>query len=170
AYVLEVFGEHTLGGETLVALLAVSALCLAGYGLRAARIEFPLLRLKLFGIRTFRASVSGSFFTRLGIGGIPFLFPLLYQVGLGFSPIQSGLMLAPQAVASMSLKPLMPKILARFGYRAVLVSNTIIIGLQILLFATIGAGTPVWTIATQTFFFGFFTSLQYTSMNTLVYA
>jgi MFS family permease len=114
--------------------------------------------------------VSGSFFTRLGIGGIPFLFPLLYQVGLGFTPIQSGLMLMPQAIAAMSLKPIMPKILARIGYRGVLVSNTVIIGLQILLFATIGAGTPVWLIATQTFFFGFFTSLQYTSMNTLVYA
>jgi MFS family permease len=114
--------------------------------------------------------VSGSFFTRLGIVGIPFLFPLLYQVGLGFTPIQSGLMLMPQAIAAMSLKPIMPNILARIGYRGVLVSNTVIIGLQILLFATIGAETPVWLIATQTFFFGFFTSLQYTSMNTLVYA
>src|SRR5208282_6039239 len=129
AYVLEVFGEHTLGGETLVALLAVSALCLAGYGLRAARIEFPLLRLTLFGIRTFRASVSGSFFTRLGIGGIPFLFPLLYQVGLGFTPIQSGLLMVPQAVSAMSLKIAMPGILRYLGYRRVLISNTMILGL-----------------------------------------
>ena len=170
SYVLEVFGEHTLSAPEILAMLAVSAVLLTTYGFRATKNPHPLLPLKLFGIRTFRASVSGSFFTRLGIGGIPFLFPLLYQVGLGFSPIQSGLMLMPQAVAAMSLKPLMPKILARFGYRAVLVSNTIIIGLQILLFATIGAGTPVWKIALQTFFFGFFTSLQYTSMNTLVYA
>ena len=97
-----------------------------------------MLRLTLFRIRTFRAAVSGSFLTRLGIGGIPFLFPLLYQVGLGFTPIQSGLLMMPQAIAAMSLKPAMPRILARFGYRAVLVSNTLIIGLLILLFATIG--------------------------------
>ena len=71
----------------------------------------------LFRIRTFRASVSGSFFTRLGIGGIPFLFPLLYQVGLGFTPIQSGMLMMPQAIAAMSLKMTMPAILARFGYR-----------------------------------------------------
>jgi hypothetical protein len=57
-----------------------------------ASFKSSVLRLTLFGIRTFRASVSGSFFTRLGIGGIPFLFPLLYQVGLGFTPIQSGLL------------------------------------------------------------------------------
>jgi len=129
-----------------------------------------MLRLTLFRIRTFRAAVIGSFVTRLGIGGIPFLFPLLYQVGLGFTPIQSGLLLMPQAIASMSLKPAMPRILARFGYRAVLVSNTLIMGLQILLFARIGQGTPVWQIVLEVFFFGFFTSLQYTSMNTLVYA
>jgi MFS family permease len=64
----------------------------------------------------------------------------------------------------------MPKILARVGYRGVLISNTVILGLLIILFATIGAGTPVWLIVIQAFCFGFFTSLQYTSMNTLVYA
>ena len=64
----------------------------------------------------------------------------------------------------------MPKILARFGYRNVLISNTVIIGLLILLFSTIGPGTPVWLIVTMLFSYGFFTSLQYTSMNTLVYA
>ena len=63
-----------------------------------------MLALALFRIRTFRAAVSGSFFTRLGIGGIPFLLPLLYQVGLGFTPIQSGMLMMPQAIAAMSLK------------------------------------------------------------------
>jgi EmrB/QacA subfamily drug resistance transporter len=170
SYVLEVFGEHTLSGAEILGLLALSAVLLASYGIRAARTKFPLLRLSLFRIRTFRASVSGSFFTRLGIGGIPFLFPLLYQVGLGFTPIQSGLMMMPQALAAISLKLTMPKILARVGYRGVLISNTVILGLLIILFATIGAGTPVWLIVIQAFCFGFFTSLQYTSMNTLVYA
>ena len=170
SYVLEVFGEHTLSGRAMLWLLAISAASLTGYGLRTTRIGFPLLRLSLFRIRTFRASVSGSFFTRLGIGGIPFLFPLLYQVGLGFTPIQSGLLMMPQALAAMSLKMTMPGILRRFGYRRVLISNTLILGLLIVLFATIGAGTPVWLIVAQAFGFGFFTSLQYTSMNTLAYA
>jgi MFS family permease len=76
----------------------------------------------------------------------------------------------PQALAAMSLKMTMPAILARFGYRAVLIFNTVMLGLLMLLFATIGAGTAVWLIVAQVFSFGFFTSLQYTSMNTLVYA
>ena len=170
SYVLEVFGEHTQSAPEILGLLGVSIVLLAGYGFHATRTAHPMLRLALFRIRTFRAAVIGSFVTRLGIGGIPFLFPLLYQVGLGFTPIQSGLLMIPQAIASMSLKPAMPRILARFGYRAVLVSNTLLMGVQILLFANIGKATPVWLVVGEVFFFGFFTSLQYTSMNTLVYA
>ena len=170
SYVLEVFGEHTLGPTEILGLLALAVALLAGYGLHATRIAHPMLNLRLFRIRTFRSAVSGSFITRFGIGGIPFLFPLLYQVGLGFSPIASGLLMMPQAIAAMSLKMTMPRILARFGYRTVLVSNTLFIGLLILLFSTIARGTPVWLVVMMVFCYGFFTSLQYTSMNTLVYA
>jgi EmrB/QacA subfamily drug resistance transporter len=170
SYVLEIFGEHTLSLPEILGLLALSLMLIAGYGLHASRTVFPLLQLTLFRIRTFRAAVSGSFFTRLGIGGVPFLLPLLYQVGLGFTPIQSGLLIMPQAFAAMSTKFLMPRILDRFGYRRVLISNTIILGLLLMLFATIGPGTPVWVIVLQAVGFGTLASLQYTSMNTLVYA
>ena len=170
SYVLEVFGDHSLDTASVLMLAALSAVLLAGYGLRAARTAFPLLDLGLFGRRTFRAAVSGGFFTRLGLGGIPFLFPLLYQVGLGFTPVQSGLLVLPQAIASMGMKTLMPGILARLGYRTVLVGNTILVGLMIMSFATVGIDTPLWRIVLQAFVLGFFTSMQYTSMNTLVYA
>jgi EmrB/QacA subfamily drug resistance transporter len=170
SYVLEIFGEHTLSPVEMSALLVLAMALIGGYLLHAREKEFPLLELSLFRIRTFRASVSGSFFTRLGIGGVPFLLPLLYQVGMGFTPIQSGLLIMPQAIASMSTKFLLPKILNRLGYRGVLVSNTVIIGISLLLFATIGLGTPVWLIVLLAFCYGAFTSLQYTSMNTLVYA
>ncbi len=170
SYVLEVFGEHTLRTREIVSLLVISLALLAAYGLHATRSAYPLLKMVLFRVRTFRASVVGSFVTRLGIGGIPFLFPLLYQVGMGLTPIESGLLMMPQAIAAMSLKLTMPKILKSFGYRAVLISNTVTIGVMILLFSTIGVGTAIWRIVLQLFCYGFFTSLQYTSMNTLVYA
>ena len=170
SYVLEVFGETTLSGREILGLLAISAALLAAYGLHTKRTAHPLLRLKLLAVRTFRVAVSGNLFTRLGIGGIPFLLPLLYQVGLGFSAIQSGLLIMPQAFAAMSLKLTMPHILRRFGYRAVLISNTIMLGVMIMLFATIGPTSPVWLIVLMAFTYGFFTSLQYTSMNTLAYA
>lgn len=170
SYVLEVFGDNTLSGEEVIVLLVIAVILLLGYGIRASLTAFPLLNLGLFRIRTFRASVNGGFFTRLGLGGIPFLFPLLYQIGLGFSPIQSGLLVLPQAIASIGLKTFMPAILARLGYRNVLVFNTIVVGLLIMSFATVGADTPIWRIVVQAFALGLFTSMQYTSMNTLVYA
>jgi EmrB/QacA subfamily drug resistance transporter len=170
SYVLEIFGEHTLSAREILGLLALSLVLLAGYLLHGRQTNYPLLQLDLFRIRSFRAAVGGSYFTRLGIGGVPFLLPLLYQVGLGFTPVQSGLLIMPQAIAAMSTKFLMPKLLARVGFRGVLISNTVILGLLLMLFATIGLGTPVWLIVIQAFCYGAFSSLQYTSMNTLTYA
>src|ERR1700734_1489180 len=170
SYVLEIFGETTLSGREILGLLTISAALLGAYGLHSVRTRHPLLQLGLVRIRSFRVAVTGNLFTRLGIGGIPFLLPLLYQVGLGFSPIQSGLLIMPQALAAMTLKLTMPLILKRFGYRRVLIANTITLGLMIFLFSTIDTGTPVWVIVLMAFIYGFLTSLQYTSMNTLAYA
>ena len=170
SYVLEVFGETTLSGREMLGLLAISAVLLAAYGLHTRRTRHPLLRLQLLATRTFRVAISGNLFTRLGIGGIPFLLPLLYQVGLGYTPIQSGLLIMPQAFAAMSLKLTMPHILRKFGYRAVLIVNTLMLGVMIMLFGTIRITTAVWVIAAMAFIYGFLTSLQYTSMNTLAYA
>jgi EmrB/QacA subfamily drug resistance transporter len=170
SYVLEVFGETTLSGREILGLLTISAALLGAYGLNTMRTAHPLLPLSLVRIRSFRVAVTGNLFTRLGVGGIPFLLPLLYQLGLGFSPIQSGLLILPQAFAAMSLKLTMPPILKRFGYRRVLIVNTIALGLMIFLFSTIDAGTPIWMIVLMAFTYGFLTSLQYTSMNTLAYA
>jgi len=170
SYVLEIFGEHTLGTGEILGLLAISLSLIVGYGVHALQAAYPLLQLNLFRFRTFAAAVSGSFFTRLGIGGVPFLLPLLYQVGLGLTPIQSGLLIMPQAAAAMSTKFLMPALLDRVGFRGVLISNTVILGLLLMLFATIGIGTPIWLIVLQAFCYGALTSTQYTAMNTLVYA
>jgi len=170
SYVLEVFGDHALSSREITGMLVLSFALLVGYWLHAKSLPFPLLQLRLFSIRTFRAAVNGSFFTRLGIGGVPFLLPLLYQTGLGFTPIQSGLLIMPQAIGAMSVKAVMRGLLALIGYRGVLISNTLIIGVLLALFSTIGTQTPVWLIVLLAFLYGGFTSLQYTSMNTLVYA
>jgi len=170
SYVLEVFGNHTLSIREITGLLAISAALLVAYGINTTRMAHPLLRLGLFRIRTFRASVSGSFFTRLGLGGMPFLLPLLYQVGFGFTPIQSGFLIMPQAFAAMSLKLTMPRLLRAFGYRRVLLVNTVAIGAMILLFMGFSTRTPVALIVPLLFVFGFLQSLQYTSMNTLAYS
>jgi len=84
--------------------------------------------------------------------------------------VQSGLLIMPQFLAAISLKFTIPAVLTKLGYRRVLGINTLFMGLVIGLFAVIGNATPIWVIALQAVAFGYVSSLQYTSMNTLVYA
>jgi EmrB/QacA subfamily drug resistance transporter len=170
SWLLEIFGEHTLDMVTMMLMLGLSVALLAAYVWHANKEEFPLLRLALLKVRTFRISVLGGFITRLGIGGLPFLLPLLYQLGLKLPAWQSGLLMMPTAAAAMGMKLIAPKVLARFGYRQVLIVNTICIGLTIALFALVGPGTPWYAIAGIGLLQGFFNSLQFSSMNTLAYA
>jgi MFS family permease len=76
----------------------------------------------------------------------------------------------PQAVAGLSTKIVIAQVLGRFGYRTVLIGNTLLMSVFLMLFATIGLGTPVWLIVAQAFCYGALSSTQYTSMNTLTYA
>ncbi|MFI5357177.1 MAG: DHA2 family efflux MFS transporter permease subunit, partial [Opitutales bacterium] len=170
SYVLEVFGEHTLNAGRLSLLTAGSLLLLAAYGWHSRRTEKPVLALWLFAKRTFSVSVIGGFVTRLGVGGMPFLLPLLYQIGLGYAPWAAGLLTMPTAAAAMLMKLSSRPLLARFGHRNILISNTLFLGVVIMIFTQIGPGAPIWAILALSFCQGFFMSLQFTSMNSLIYA
>jgi EmrB/QacA subfamily drug resistance transporter len=170
SWLLEIFGEHSLDPTTVVLMFVLSISLIGAYVWHASDAAFPLLRLALFKVRTFRIAVAGGFITRLGVGGLPFLLPLLYQLGLGMPAWQSGLLMMPAAAAAMCMKLVAPKILARFGYRQVLVVNTIFIGLTIGLFSLVSAGTPLIAIVGIGLMQGFCNSMQFSSMNTLAYA
>jgi len=170
SWLLEIFGEHDLDATTGVLLLSLSLGLLAAYGWHAREVAHPLLRLALFRVRTFHVSVTGGFVTRLGVGGMPFLLPLLYQLGLGMPAWQSGLLMMPVAAAAMAMKFIAPRMLAHFGYRRVLTANTVMIGCVVCGFAAVGPDTPVAVIVLLALAMGFFNSLQYTSMNSMAYA
>jgi EmrB/QacA subfamily drug resistance transporter len=170
SWLLEVFGEHHLAAQPAAALLLLSFALLGGYVWHASDMPYPLLRLTLFRVRTFRVSVAGGFITRIGVGGLPFLLPLLYQLGLGLPAWQSGLLMMPAAIAAMGMKFLATGLLARFGYRQVLIVNTVLMGLTIALFSQVGADTPIAAIVALSLLQGFFNSLQFSSMNSMAYA
>src|SRR5262245_49768687 len=113
SWLLEIFGEHRLDAYEVGALFIVAMGLLAAYAAHASRVRYPLLKLALFKVRTFRVSVGGGFVTRLGIGGLPFLLPLLYQLGLGLPAWQSGLLMMPAAAAAMGMKLIAPRVLKR---------------------------------------------------------
>jgi EmrB/QacA subfamily drug resistance transporter len=170
SYVLEVFGEHTLEPSVVGALFAASVLLLFLYARHARGAKTPLLDVTLFKIRTFRLAVVGGFLTRLGFGGMPFLLPLLYQIGLGYSPLAAGLLTVPMALAAMGMKVMANRLLTKLGHRRILILNTLLLGCTISMFSQIGEGAPLAAILILSFFQGFFASLQFTCINTLVYA
>ena len=170
SWLLEIFGEHHLDVTSAAILLLLSLSLLAAYVLHARLASHPLLRLALFGVRTFRISVIGGFITRLGIGGLPFLLPLLYQLGLGLPAWESGLLMMPAAAAAMGMKLIAVPVLRRYGYRRVLMVNTVMIGLTIGLFSLVSPATPLVLIVLLGLAQGFFNSLQFSSMNSMAYA
>ena len=170
SWVLEIFGQHELGAASIALALVLSLALLAGYGLHAARVKHPLLRLSLFKTRTFKVAVLGGFATRLGVGGMPFLLPLLYQVGMGLPAWQSGLLMMPTAVGAIGMKVISRRMLKRFGFRNVLVVNTVLIGAVISAWSLVGPGTPLALIVAFGLLLGLFNSLQFSSMNAMAYA
>lgn len=170
SWLLEIFGEHGLTATQALAPLSVSIVLLAGYAWHARRVANPLLSLALFRVRTFRVSVLGGFVTRLGVGSMPFLLPLLYQLGLGLPAWQSGLLMMPSALGAMGMKLIATPTLRRYGYRHVLIVNTVLVACTIALFSLIGPGTPVAAIVALSLTLGLFNSLQFSSMNSMAYA
>lgn len=170
SWLLEVFGEHRIDASSASILFLLSLGLLTAYGWHARKTNYPLLRLTLFRVRTFRISVVGGFITRLGLGGLPFLLPLLYQLGFGLPAWQSGLLMMPATAAAMGMKLISSPILRRFGYRRILIVNTLMIGTTICMFAGVTAATPIILIVLLSLVQGFFNSLQFSSMNSMAYA
>jgi EmrB/QacA subfamily drug resistance transporter len=170
SWLLEVFGEHEIDVVQGSLMLLLSVALLVAYVWHARQVEHALLRLSLFGIRTFRVSVAGGFITRLGIGGMPFLLPLLYQLGLGLPAWTSGLLMMPTAAAAMGMKFLSTHILRRYGFRKVLIVNTVLLGSTLCLFSLVTLATPLVLIVLLSLAQGFFNSLQFSSVNSMGYA
>ncbi|MFV5312667.1 MULTISPECIES: multidrug transporter subunit MdtD [Acinetobacter] len=126
-----------------------------------------LFRSKLFKNRIYSIGILGNFFARLGGNSIPFLLPLMLQVAFGFEPFITGLLMIPTVLGSLASKPIIRKIIQHFGYRQVLLVNTLLVGLCIASFALTTADTPIWLRAIHFFIFGILNSLQFVSMNTL---
>jgi EmrB/QacA subfamily drug resistance transporter len=170
-----VFGFETAGRGAVptaaVALLLVGgAILLAFYARHARRHAHPLVDLSLFKIPTYFTGVVGGSFFRIGVGATPFLTPLLFQLGFGMSPLNSGLLSFAGAVGAMLMKTTAVPIIRSFGFRRVLIGNAFIASGFIGALALFRPWTPHLVIFAVLLAGGFFRSLQFTSVNTLAYA
>ncbi|EKN43676.1 MULTISPECIES: multidrug transporter subunit MdtD [Pseudomonas syringae group] len=164
---LEGLGELHLPHMRVVLLLFAGMGCLAAYWLRAGHIDAPLFAPSLFRTRTFAVGIMGNLFARLGSGALPFLVPLLLQVALGYSPSEAGMSMLPLAAAGMFAKTVARWLIEHLGYRTLLTSNTLLLGVLLASFALVEVDTPYWVLLVHLGLLGAVNSLQFTAMNTV---
>lgn len=149
-----------LGGATLIAL----------YTRHARRAANPLVDLRLLALPTFRISVTAGTLFRVGVGALPFLLPLMLQLGFGLTAFQSGLLTFSAGVGALLMKFAAEPLLRRFGFRRVLTANAVISALFILAPALFTPTTPWLLMAFVLFIGGLSRSLQFTAVNAIAYA
>jgi len=170
AFGLSVAGLNLLPWTMVAALVAIGSISMTLYVIHARRTASPVLDFTLLRLPTLRASIVGGFLFRLGIGALPFLLPLLMQVGFGLSPFRSGLVTFSSAVGAMGMKTLAARIIRTFGFRNIMVVNAVVSSLFLAACALFTVATPLLLIMIILVVGGFFRSLQFTAINTVAYA
>lgn len=170
-----VFGFTLLGrsfapAPLVAAIIGVGAVCLVAYVAHARRAPHPIIDLALLRISTFRAAVYGGFLFRIGLGAVPFLLPLMLQVGFGLSAYESGFLTFISAAGAMVMKTTAQPILKRLGFRRVLIGNALVAVCFLAANGLFTPTTPHWLIMTVLLVGGFFRSLQFTALNAICYA
>ena len=170
-----VFGFETLGKGVLpqplvLGLLGGGVLLLAGYAAYARGRAHPIMDLRLLRIPTFGFTLIGGSVYRAGSGAFTLLMPLMLQIGFGLSPLHSGLLTFTAAGAAMLMKILAKPIVRRFGFRPLLIANSLAGGAFLCACGLPGPTTSHALIVLLLLFGGFVNSLQFTCLNTLVFA
>ena len=169
------FGIENLGRPMLppviVAVdLAVAAPLLLGFYRHARSQTAPAVDLTLFRLRTFRIGTLAGGVCRIGVNGVPFLLPLLLQLGLGMSPVASGGLTFFLSLGALIIRPVSMRVLKLAGFDRVLLWSAVLSAALIAGFSLMGPGVPLWVIAGYISLFGLARSTQFMSSNTLSYA
>ena len=170
AFGLSVAGLNLLPWTVVAELVGIGTISMTLYVIHARRTASPVLDFALLRLPTMRASIIGGFLFRLGIGSLPFLLPLLMQIGFGLSPFRSGLVTFASAVGAMGMKTLAARIIRTFGFRNIMTINAVVSSVFLAACALFTIATPLLLIMILLVVGGFFRSLQFTAINTLAYA
>ena len=167
---LEAAGRGAAPLSTVVAMLGAAGGLIAAFLLHARRAALPAVDLGLFRDRAFRVGTLAGGICRVGMNGIPFLLPLMLQVGFGVSPLISGLMTFVSAGGAVLVRPVLTRLLRGLGFDRVLIGSALAGAATTAGFALMGPATPHVLIAAYVAVFGLVRSVQYMSSNTLAYA
>jgi EmrB/QacA subfamily drug resistance transporter len=167
---LSALGGHLLTDNAIAAFITTGLLALAAYWRHSRRALHPALNLDLLKVATFRAGVVGGTLFRIGAGAVPFLLPLLFQLGFGLSPLQSGLLTCASAVGALLIRSMSIVVLKRFGFRRVLMANAAVSSLGVAVYGLFASDTPYEVIFFVLLITGGLRALQFTINGAIAYA
>ena len=167
---LTIINRGVLPTAGVTALIVTGTVLLLAYARHARHLADPILDLRLLRVPTFSTGVLGGSLFRIGNGAMPFVLPLLLQVGFGLNPLESGGLTFAGAAGALVMKFVGGPILKRYGFRTVLVRNALLSGMLLGVCALFTAQTPHLVIFLVLLVGGFFRSLQFTCINTIAYA
>ena len=163
-------GRGILPTPLILTLLVGGGILLALYYRHTRITASPIIDLTMLRVQTFGASIMGGFLFRMGIGALPFLTPMMLQLGFGLTPFASGMITFAGAAGAITMKFTAGPIIRRFGYRPVLLTNTFICAFFMTLYGFFTPQTPHLLIIAILLVGGFFRSLQFTSLNTIAFS
>ncbi|HEU0117151.1 MAG TPA: DHA2 family efflux MFS transporter permease subunit [Alphaproteobacteria bacterium] len=166
----ETVGRHLLPTEAVVACITSGVICFALYLWHVRHVDHPIVDLSLLKYPTYRASILGGSLTRIGIGALPFLLPLMLQYGFGLTPAASGFITFASAAGSILMKICATPIIRALGFRPILVFDALINTVFLAGCALFVPETPHSVIFIFLLLGGFFRSLQFTALNTIAFA
>ena len=166
----ETIGRDIVPGWAILALFAAGTVMLTLYTRHAMRVANPILDLRLLKVSTYRDAQIGAFLFRMGVGAIPFLLPMMLQLGFGLSAFKSGLLTFTAALGAMSMKATARPIVRMFGFRPVLLVNAVVSSVLLGCIGLFQPTTPYALIVALLLIGGFFRSLQFTCVNAVTYA
>jgi len=167
---LSVIGRGIAPAWVVVAMVGIGTLALWAYVRHAGSNEDAILDLKLLRIPTFFAGVVGGLIFRIGIGAMPFLLPLLLQIGFGLTPFESGSLTFATAAGALLMKFSASTLIRWSGFRRTLIVDGLISGAFLAACALFRPTTPHWVLLLTLLAGGFFRSLVFTALNALSYA
>ncbi|MEA3086155.1 MAG: hypothetical protein QOC89_3852 [Paraburkholderia sp.] len=169
-YAMELLGRSNTRWSEVAALLAIGVASGGVAWFHVRRASEPVIDLSALRVKTFAVAMGGGSLFRVSISAVPFLLPLLFQVGFGLNAFESGLLTLSVFAGNLSMKVVTTPVMRRFGFRSVLIVNGMFAAISLAAMSLLSPATPKTVIVAVLFLSGLSRSLQFTALNTLSFA
>lgn len=167
--VTEIVSQPNIHWHTVIILFVIGIVLMVASIHHLKHATSPLFNLNALKLPTFAVTIWGGSLFRMSVSAVPFLIPLMFQIGFGFNAFSAGMMLMAVFTGNLAMKSITTRVIYQFGFRNILIWNGLLNALLIGLCAFFTQNTPLWLICSILFLGGMTRSMQFTAFNTLTF-